>query len=241
MELTKTADHSNTSPFAALTTMFFDPMKAFAMLEQRRAVWLPLLLTMALSAALISYYYSVVDFEWVKERMLASITDPAQREQSMAMMSKTMMMSGSLASAVLGVPILSAIMGLYFMISGKMISKEFSFGQGFALAAWSSIPMLITSVLGMIQVMLSTTGQLEFTDLNPVTLNQLFFHLEMGKPWAALLETVSLATIWQIALLIVGFQVWAKVSRATALKVTLMPYLVIYGIWIAYSMMSSAA
>ena len=241
MELTKTADISNNSPFAALITMFYDPMKAFAMLRERRAVWLPLLLTIGLSAALLFYYYAVVDFEWVKERMLATITDPAQREQSMSMMTKPMIMAGSMSGALLGIPIMCAIIGVYFMIAGKITSTEFSFGQGFALAAWSSVPMIITTVLGLMQVMLSSTGKVEFGDLNPLTLNQLFFHIEMGKPWAALLESISLSTIWQIILLVVGFQVWAKVSRATALKVTLVPYVVIYGIWIAYSMMSGAA
>ncbi|MES2900960.1 MAG: YIP1 family protein [Pseudomonadota bacterium] len=241
MELTKTADIPSNSPFAALTTMFYDPMKAFGMLSERRAVWLPLLLTMGLSAALMFYYYAVVDFEWLKERMLATVTDPAQREQSISMMTKSMVMISSIASAVLGIPLMCAITGVYFMIGGKMTSTDFGFGKGFALAAWSLVPMLITTVLGLMQVMLSSTGKLEFTELNPLTLNQLFFHIEMGKPWASLLESISLATVWQVILLIVGFQVWAKVPRATAMKVTLIPYVVIYGIWIAYSMMSNAA
>ncbi len=240
MELTKTADTSSNSPVAALITMFYDPMKAFEMLRERRAVWLPLLLTIGLSAALMFYYYAVVDFDWVKERMMATITDPAQREQSVSMMTKTVVMASSMGSTLLGIPLMCAIMGLYFMIGGKMTSADFSFGKGFALAAWSSVPMIITSVLGLMQIMLISNGKVEFTDLNPLTLNQLFFHIEMGKPWAALLESVSLATVWQVILLIIGFQVWAKVSRATAMKVTLAPYVIIYGIWIAYSMMSSA-
>ncbi len=241
MELTKTADTTSNSPFAALTTMFYDPMRAFAMLQENRATWLPLLLTMVASAAMMFFYYSGVDFEWLKEKMAATMTDPAQREQSMAMMTKTMVMYSSLAGAVLAIPFICLVTGIYLMVAGKMTSKDFTFGKGFSLAAWSLIPMLITSLLGIMMVMLSSTGQMEPSQLNPVSLNQLFFNIEMGKPWGSLLDSVSIATVWQIVLLICGFQVWGKVSRATAIKVTLLPYVVIYGIWIAVNLMSKAA
>ena len=79
MELTKTADTTSNSPFAALTTMFYDPMRAFAMLQERRATWLPLLLTMVASAAMMFFYYSGVDFEWLKEKMAATMTETGDR------------------------------------------------------------------------------------------------------------------------------------------------------------------
>ena len=45
MELTKTTDTaSNGSPFSALFTMFYEPSRAFAMLEPKRHAWLPLVL-----------------------------------------------------------------------------------------------------------------------------------------------------------------------------------------------------
>lgn len=242
MELSKTANTTSTSsPFAALAAMFYEPTHAFAMLKERRATWLPLLLTIIATVALVYTYYAAADFEWVKEKMLATITDPAAREQAAAGFTKGTVLAMSLVGAIAGIPVFCLLMGLYFMVAGKFAAKEFTFGDGFSLTAWSLIPTLITTALGFMQIMLSSNGQIEFTALNPSTLNQLFFQIEMGKPWASLLDSIHIATIWQVILLVVGFQVWGNVSRTTALKVTLAPYLVIYGIWIAYTLMSTPA
>jgi hypothetical protein len=41
-------------------------------------------------------------------------------------------------------------------------------------------------------------------------------------------------------LLVIGYQVWAKASRATAIKVVLIPYAVVYAIWAVVNLMSKA-
>ena len=221
--------------------MVYDPMRAFAMLEQRRAAWLPLLLVVTTTVALLMWYYSVVDFDWLKEKMVATISEAEKREKAMAMMSKGMIQWSSIIGAAVGIPIMAAVTGLYFMLAAKVKKADFSFGNGFALAAWGALPAVLTSIIGYIQLVLTTNGQLDFSQLNPLSVNQLVFQHEMGSTWAmTFFDNLNIGTVLSIVLMICGFQVWAKVSRASAAVVTLLPYVVIFGIWGAINLSKAA-
>ena len=241
MELTKTAETGSASPFSALITMFYEPAKTFASLEHRRAAWLPLVVLMLSTAALMTWYFNIVDFAWLMDQMFATIKDPAAREKAAGMMSKQMMQISGIGGALIGMPVIFALMGVYFMFAGKVQSKEFTFGKGFALAAWSSLPTLLAFPLGAMQIMLSSNGQMGFSDLNPLSLNTLFFHHPMGHPMASLFDSISVPSIWSAVLMVIGFELWAKAKRSTAIMVVAIPYAVIYGVWLAVALMSKAA
>ena len=240
MELTKNSDTGSASPFSALITMFYEPTKTYAAIEQRRAAWLPLLLLMLTSAALMVWYFNIVDFAWLMDQMFASIKEAAAREKASAMMTRQAMQISGLAGALAGLPIVFSLIGVYLMFVGKMYSKEFTFGKGFALAAWSSVPALLALPLGAMQIMLASSGQMGFSDLNPLSLNTLFFHYPMSHPVAALLDSISVISIWSAVLMVIGFQVWAKVTRTAAVKVVAIPYAVIYGAWLAFALSRAA-
>ena len=239
MELTKTAETGSASPFGALITMFYEPTKTFAALEHRRAAWLPLIVLMLSTAALMMWYFSIVDFAWLMDQMIATMK-PEAREQAAGMMTRQMMQISAMAGALIGMPIIFALMGVYFMFVGKIHSKEFTFGKGFGLAAWSSLPTLLAFPLGAMQIMLSSNGQMGFSDLNPLSLNTMFFHHPMGHPMASLLDSVSVPSIWSAVLMVIGFQAWAKVKQSTAVMVVAIPYLVIYGAWLAFALSKAA-
>lgn len=244
MEMTKTPaiDATANSPFAALISMFYEPTKAFNMLEPKRHAWLPLVLLMATSCVLLLWYFSVVDFAWLIDSMTATIKDAAQREQASAMMSKGTMQVMALAGSLVGIPFVTALMGVYFMLVAKfMNNNSFGFGSGFALAAWTAVPGLLMLPLGAMQIMLSSNNQLSTSELNPLTINQLFFQYPMAHPLSGPLDMLGLSFFWGIFLMVIGFQVWAKVSRATAMKVVLIPYVTVFGLWLAYAVSTSPA
>ena len=76
--------------------------------------------------------------------------------------------------------------------------------------------------------------------LNPTTLNQLLFHFAGTHPFAGLLESLSIPMIWGTVLMVIGYQTWTGVSRATAVRVILLPYVVVYGIWLTYALSQAA-
>ncbi len=237
MDLTKSSDGSGkASPVNCLVTMFFDPARAFAMLEPKRYIWFPLALLCVATAILMTAYFNVVDFSWFMNQTLASIENAEQREQTIKMMSKPLMQGITTISALIMYPAMCALAGLYFMIVGKSMNKDVSFETGLALSAWASVPGLLALPMGAIAIAMSSGGQIGFSELNPLSLNQLFFNYDMMHPRAGLFDSINLFSLWSIFLTVIGFQVWAKVARSTALKVVLTPYLIIYGLWFAFAM-----
>lgn len=241
MELAKTTDTpGNASPVSALFAMFYEPGRAFAMLDPKRHLWIPLVLLILSSAALMTWYFSVVDFPWFLDQMLSTIKDVAQRDAAKGMMNKSFLQISSTFGAVVMYPFMFAVAGLYFLIAGKAINKEINFETGLALSAWASVPALLVFPMGIIAITMASNGQVSFSELNPLSLNQLFFQYDMSNPMTGLLDSISLLSIWSAVLTVIGFQVWTKATRATAVKVVLIPYIVIYGIWFAFAMSKAA-
>jgi hypothetical protein len=133
-----------------------------------------------------------------------------------------------------------AISGLYLMIVGKIKNQEFSFSKGFSLSAWASVPSLLLLPLGAIQMLLASHHQVPVEALNPTTLNQLLFQLETSHPFVSLLESLSIPLVWNLVLLVIGYQVWTGTPRGPAMRIVLIPYAAIYGIWLAYALSSAA-
>ncbi|MFC5459893.1 YIP1 family protein [Massilia niabensis] len=235
MELTNNAPTVGASPASAFTTMLYEPTATFQRLEAKPRGWFPTILLMVSTAALTLWYFSMVDFAWLLDQMLA-IMKPEEREQAAKFMSRNMMQISSLVSSLLMLPLFFALLGVYLMIVSKALSHGISFGKGFALAAWSSVPAILLFPLGAMQILMASGGQLSFSELNPVSLNQLLFHYDMTHPLSTLMDTLNLTTFWNIFLLVIGFQVWAKVKRSTAILVVLVPFALIYGGWFAYGM-----
>jgi hypothetical protein len=242
MELIDKAAPASASPFGAVVSMFYEPTATFNRLASRRAAWLPALL-LVLSMSTITYWYfgHFVDFEWLQADMLASVTDPAMREkQAQADVPRAVMTYGSAFGAGAGMLVSCAIVGLYLLLVGKVCNIDFGFKKGFALAAWASLPIVLMLPLGALQMMVASSNQIPYESLFPLSLNQLLFHYERAHPMAALLESLSILSAWNIVLLVIGYQAWAGVKRATALKIILPPYALVYGIWFAYALSKTA-
>jgi hypothetical protein len=216
--------------------MLYEPTSTFQRLKARPSGWIPMLILMMTSCVLTLWYFSIVDFSWFIDQMLAVITSSAEREHAERMMSKNFMMTTSLVSSLLVFPFYFVIIGIYLMIAAKALAHDLSFGKGFALAAWSSVPGILLFPLGAMQILLASSGQLGFSELNPVSLNQLLFHYDMAHPLATLMDLIGVTSIWSLVLLVIGFEVWAKVKRSTAVLVVLIPHLLVYGAWFAYAM-----
>lgn len=218
-----------------------EPSRAFATVEKRSMVWLPLFLTMLCTAIIILWYFQSVDFAWLQDRLTAVIPDPAVREKAKGFMTKSTLQTSSLAIALIVTPLVYILMALYFLVVAKVKKLEFGFTKWFSFVAWASVPGLLLLPLGAMQILMANNGQLGLDQLNPVTLNQLFFHIEMGKPWASLLDSINITSIWSAVLMVLGFQSWSKLSRSASVVIVALPYGVIFGVWSLISLMSKAA
>ncbi len=219
------------SPFSTLIGIFLEPSKSFAAIEKKSMVWLPLVLSMLGGAALLFFYYQQVDFAWLQDKLLAGKDmEPAQREAALKFMTKNMLIGMSMIGALIGPPIVYAITALYYIIVAKVADIPTGYGKWFTLAAWASVPNLLGLVLGFIQIALSDHGRLAPNQLNPLTLNQLFFHIDLNLPWASLLDSINVCSVWTIVLLVIGFQSWSKKSRVASIAIVLTPIVLILGV-----------
>ena len=228
------------SAFETFISMFTEPSRAFATVEKRSMVWLPLLFTLLGTSVLLVWYFQSVDFPWLLDRMTANIPDQAVREKAKAFMTKSTMQVSSVSGAVIVTPLVYTLYAVYFLLVAKIKKLDFGFTKWFSFAAWSYLPGLLVLPLGAMQILMANNGQLGLDQLNPLTLNQLFFHIEMGHPWASLLESINITLIWSVVLMVLGFQVWSKLSRSTSVIVVMLPLGVIYGVWSVVSLMSKA-
>lgn len=241
MEMIQKAAPASTTPLSAIVRMFYEPRVVFEQLEERRTTWVALALLIGTAVVMTAWYFQFVDFAWLQESMLAAVTDPNAREKAREMsMGQSSMTAFGVAGAVFGYLVSFTLGAIYYLIVSKVRNVEFSFGKGFALSVWGSVPMLLLFPLGAMQILLSSTNQIPFEALNPLSLNELIFHYEAGSPMAGVFNALSIPLFWSLILTIIGYEVWGKASRTTATITVLAPTVVIYGGWLAWAMSQAA-
>jgi hypothetical protein len=240
MDLSKSAPATAISPFSALITMFYEPGKTYAALEPRKAAWVPLIVVMLTSLITTVWYFSVVDFAWLQDQMFADV--PATEAEAVkGFVTKGFMMTTGIIGSLVAAPAVFAIIALYLILISKTTKSPMQFESAFALACWSSVPIMLTFPLAAIQLLMANNGQVGLEELNPLSLNQLFFQYKMTDKMAGIANNVSIFTFWNIFLMVIGYEIWAKAKRSTAISVIVVPYAVIYGLWFAISFVMSKA
>ena len=222
------------SLFSALIAMFHQPTRAFAMLKQRSAPGFPLLMLLASQLIVVLWYFQIVDNEFLTQSMAESTQGaaPAIGKEAFRMF--------AVVSALVGFPLMAFMRGVYFMIVDKIFHTDVGFGKGFALSLWAWVPTLLLLPLAAVQILLHPSGELGFSALNPLSLNQLFFLFPVTNKWAALLDSISVLLVWEMLLMVAGFRAWATVPRVKGACIALFPYLLVYGVWLAYLMSKNA-
>lgn len=214
--------------------VILEPTSTFDRLKSKTNAWLPLLILVVLSVAILYWWISTLDFAWFVDHLLA--TQPKATPEARAAMQKfmtpTSMLWSSGIGAVIGTLGALGLSALYYLIVSKVMGVPIGFGKWFGFAVWTSVPRLLTVPLSALQIMTSH-DRLMAEDLNMASLNYLVFHLPASHPWASLVGSIDLTMFWSIALAVLGLKAWTGRSTATCLTVALLPYAIIYGLWAA--------
>jgi hypothetical protein len=206
------------------------PRQLFASLNHH-PIWLAPLLLLTLSTAAVSaWYYSAVDFEWLKEQALLSITDVNLRESARLSIRREAMLTSTLIHDVVLMPLGWLLMALYLFGVSKLLAFQRSFRQWFSLVVWSNMPHFILLASGAVQILLNADGHISNSQLHPLSLNQLVLQLQSG-PWISLAEAIDVGLVWSIVLLALGVHDWTRRNWTTALAIALLPPLLVYGGW----------
>lgn len=224
---------SNLEVAGALVT---SPSTAFAALKERPTFWFPLLAVCVSTAAVLIWYYSIVDIEWLKDRLLSggsrsSRMTEQQREQTAKLLSAGFMMGTSIVSIVVTIPILRALEALYFTLAGNVVNLRCKFQQWFSLACWTALPHLIATAAMAVYLLTATSNQISNEELSLLSLNELFFNKTPADKGFALLSSLTLLHPWCWWLTVVGVRVWSGRSWRSASVFALTPIVLVYGGW----------
>jgi len=215
------------------------PSSAFAELRERPRFWFPLLLVVLSSAGLIFWYYGVVDIEWYKQTQLASTPDfqamdDDKRASALSMLTSNTLKWGSMASLVIFIPVIYLLQALCLWLASKVTKLPQGFKHWFTLVCWSSLPVLLGTVVAAILLFLSDTPQVSPGLLQQLSLNELLFHVPPGRGYG-LLSSISIPAILGWVLMIIGVRVWSQRSWAFSAAFILVLLFIVYGIWAFFS------
>jgi hypothetical protein len=214
------------------------PSSAFEDLRERPRFWFPLLVLVASTAAIMFWYYSTVDIEWLKEVMFGTNPDiqklpEEQRAATMSMMTRTTMLWGSVIGSIVAMPIVFLVSAVYLLLAAKVtkLPQGFRFKHWYAFCCWTSLPLLLNVVVSAIFLIMSDNAQVSPSALQPMSLNELLLHRPMHSPGYTLFESLTIPSVLCWILMIIGVRVWSQRSWAFSTLFILLPSVVIYGIW----------
>src|SRR5690348_17393227 len=119
-----------------LTAMVTNPSSAINSIRERPRFWLPLIISTLLIAGMIYWYYSAVDFEWLKHQLFDNAPQmqklsEEQRSQAMHFMSRNMMMWSGVIGAVVVIGVAFVLSATYLLVAGNVSGVRYRFKQWF--------------------------------------------------------------------------------------------------------------
>ena len=232
-------DHVNN--IALAVALFTEPRRAFDAIAARPRWLFPLLVLLLTSLALLVWYYARVDLEWLIDQQLSASPRAAtmteeQRQAAARFTSRGTMISISVIAVVLFIVLVRVLEAVWYLLAGKIGNVERSFRQWFSFACWTSLPQVIAVVPAVLVMMTTSTTQIDPGAINPLSLNELFFHRGMADPGYSFLTNVSVLHFVGLALAVFGLHHWSKRTWLFSSIFVLLPPVLIFGIWGYFSM-----
>lgn len=228
---------------AMLIGILTAPSTVFPILKEQPRIVFPLLLLIIASALMLTSFYLTVDYAWMVDQMVAAqgegltAAEQEQMRSSMNAMPQSVMGGISVVGAVIGIPVILAVMAAYLLLMNKLMDRQsLAFPNWLSLVCWTSMPNLFASLASLVNILLAHNGQLGIDNLNPITFNNLLFHLEPGDALFGPLNSLDPTYIWSTALLVMGYSHWTGRSLGQSALIVLAPIVIIYAGWIGFAL-----
>jgi hypothetical protein len=213
--------------------LFTSPTQAFTALKEKPVFALPMVLTLVCAVAATATYYSKVDFAWLQDQLISQMKNLTADQQQFAAsrMTRPVTLWTSVIFAPIGLTIAMVIGAVYFLVVGQVTKVRYSFNHWFAFCWWVSSPQIISSIAALLILAFSSSTQISTSAMQPLSLNEFVFHKTLGDPGYSLLSSVGLVTVASAWLTYVGIKAWSGRSTTFCLTFTLLPLVLIYGVW----------
>lgn len=230
-------NEKNYGPLNALVDIIAAPGKALDAVRQHpRWLWWPLLVSLLLGIGVFVWYFLWVDFPWLVEEVVRTSVppggDPAVAEAIRGFMSPGVQIGTTVAAIVLVTLLIYTVQSLYLHLVNKASGdSSLRFGHWFAFSSFTAFPAVFQSLAMAVVILMADSRQLPQQDLMPLSFQSLFVHADASSPWAAWAGSLSLVTLWILALMIFGYRRWTGSSWLKSAIIVLIPSVLVYGIW----------
>ena len=245
--MTKTATDSTYSPASAkqdssiviAINVLTSPAEAFRALETRPTKIFPLALVLLSTTAVLFWYYSIVDFDWFIDDTLSQLNNLTETQQEdarerMQSMSPTMFKWFGLLGSTVGLLGMYLLQSAYLSMASALFGDKYRFSHWFSIVVWTNLPAALGAIGMMVTILLSPNGQLSAYELNPLTLANLGMS-SSNSSVQSLMNSLNLLMFWSIGLTVMAYKQWVQASWPRTLAIVLAPYLLIFGIWLYFS------
>lgn len=216
------------SQFERVVDTFVAPTKTFMDILRDSSWWLPFLLMVIVTLGTTVVVDKEVGFERVAENQVRQNPKQDERMSSLPAEQRAAQMHGmgvgyrytSYGSFLFILLFVAIGAGLYWATFNFGLGAQTTFGQMFAVWMYASLPKLLTGLLTIVTLLFG--GSAESYDMrNPVGTNPAYYMPDAGPALKAALSFFDVISFWQLALLVLGTAIVAKVSKGKAAAVVL--------------------
>jgi hypothetical protein len=209
------------------------PTVFFPALKQNPTFMFPLMMVLVAGVATFLYYFATVDLAWLTSQLDPSNGTAKEAEQAQPYASFRLLAMASFSGVLIGTPLALLLYAAYFSLVDKVINDSSNgFKSWLSLVCWCSIPVLFISISSCINISLVDNGRMALNAINPLTLNNLFFHLSLGDDFFGPLNSLDLAALWVLLLMVVGFHQWTHASLSKSIAIVITPTVIKYIAWV---------
>lgn len=196
------------------SALAFEPRKAFDEIAQRPRFWFPLLVVAICTAALTAWYYAIVDVQWFMDRTMrsgpwAGQLTAEQLEETISRTTRGPLMIQSLIALPLFLLLIRLCEAVYYLLLGKIFNVQRGFRQWFSMACWTSLPSALALVPAAFVLLTSDASQIPQEQLQPLSLNELFFNRTASEDGFQVLSNLSVLNLLGVYLAVVGVKHWS--------------------------------
>ena len=214
---------------------FWSPGEVFAEIKESKiGPWIPMLTVAAFSVGLITVLLNVADVGAMALRAImqspqAGNMSQEDMENMRRLMNSDLITVWAYVNSVLFWPLWTFIVSTIYFGLFLILGSRGKFMQFWSVTAFSFMPMLIGSVAGFFVIFTTPPAALEMQRLAVLTAAT-FVPLEAGEFAGILytfLQTLSLTTLWALALMVIGYGVIGskRISAVTRTVVVCIPWL----------------
>ncbi len=205
---------------------FVAPSKTFTDILRSSSWWLPFVLLMTVALATSFTVDRQVGFDRVAENQVRQNPKQSERMENQTADVRATQMRGmsvgmrysSYGSFVLILIFVAIFALVYWATFNFGLGARTTYGQMFAVWMYASLPKLLTGLLTIVTLYAGVNTE-AYNLQNPVGTNPAYY-LPDAAPWLrAALSFFDIFSLWQLALLVIGTAIVARVSTGKAATV----------------------